>query len=381
MSAPSSMPLLTDESTQANVSQHKPNLASKAAHPASAQTGTPSVTKKTIEIAVKGKWFRVPALEVQGKDIIVQGKSIRTASIEAEEWLETEVEDPELCLRTLKEESSPEFRADVFTFAQKLPVTQQKYDYPVEWESIAAIPLTSFKDWWEKLPQESRKNTRRAQKRGVVVEVKELNAALIQDIMVLNNDSPIRQGKTFTHYGKTLEQVTKDQQAFLDRCDYICAYADGELIGLTKLIYRGDVASILTFLSKASQSDKRPANALMAKVVERCEQKGISHLIFGMYNYGNKRHTPLREFKIRNGFTEILAPRYYVPLTFKGALSVKLKFHRGPLGLLPHSVISVLVNARARWNAFKLSRCSSMPERPNSDRQTGRSNPPAGSNL
>ena len=379
------MPLLTDESTSAKLGQPKPNVATEVVSLAGAKTDAQSDpqngAKKTIEIAVKGKWFRVPALEVQGKDIIVQGNWIRTASVEAEEWLETEVEDPELCLQALNHEACPEFRADVFTFAQKLPGTQPKYAYPVEWESIAAIQLTSFKDWWEKLPQESRKNTRRAQKRGVVVEVKELNTALIQDIMALNNDSPIRQGKTFTHYGKTLEQVTKDQQAFLDHCDYICAYADGELIGLTKLIYRGDVASILTFLSKASQSDKRPANALMAKIVERCEEKQISHLIFGMYNYGNKRHTPLREFKIRNGFTEILAPRYYVPLTLKGALSVKLKFHRGPLGLLPHSVISAIVNTRARWNAFKLSRCSSMPERPNSDRQTGRSNPPAGSNL
>jgi hypothetical protein len=163
----------------------------------------------------------------------------------------------------------------------------------------------------------------------------------------------VRQGKTFTHYGKTFDQVKKDQEAFLDRSDYICAYHEKELIGVVKLVYRGDVASILTFLPKASHHDKRPANAIMAKVVELCAEKRIHHLIFGRFNYGNKRHTPLREFKIRNGFEEISVPRYYVPLTVKGAISVRLKFHRGLLGLLPHSVITFLVNARSKLYAFK----------------------------
>jgi hypothetical protein len=91
----------------------------------------------------------------------------------------------------------------------------------------------------------------------------------------------------------------------------------------------------------------------MAKAVELCEQKGIHYLTFGKFNYGNKHHTPLREFKIRNGFGEIRVPHYYVPLTVKGAISVRLKLHRGLLGLLPHGVITFLVNTRAKLHAFK----------------------------
>ena len=45
--------------------------------------------------------------------------------------------------------------------------------------------------------------------------------------------------------------MTRDQADFLDRSDYICAYLGRELIGIVKLVYRGDVASILTFLPKA----------------------------------------------------------------------------------------------------------------------------------
>jgi hypothetical protein len=310
-------------------------------------------TRRNIEIAIKGKWITVPALEVNGKNIVVGGKWIRIARVEAEEWLESELEDPQRCVQVLKQQRSADLQADILSFAQKPPDIHRKYQFPVEWDSVAAVCLTSFQEWWDGLPQETRKNVRRAQKRGVVVQVRTLDDDLIRDLQILNNDSPVRQGKVFTHYGKTIDQVKKDQAAFLDRCDYICAYHEKELIGVVKLIYRGEVASILTFLPKASHHDKRPANAIMAKAVELCEQKGIHYLTFGKFNYGNKHHTPLREFKIRNGFGEIRVPHYYVPLTVKGAISVRLKLHRGLLGLLPHGVITFLVNTRAKLHAFK----------------------------
>jgi len=57
--------------------------------------------------------------------------------------------------------------------------------------------------WWDKLPQETRKNVRRSQKRGVLVTVKEFGDDLIRGLMELNNDSPERQGRPNTHHGKT----------------------------------------------------------------------------------------------------------------------------------------------------------------------------------
>ena len=66
-------------------------------------------------------------------------------------------------------------KADIFSFTQKLPATRPKYSYPMESESIAAISLISFKEWWEGLPQETRKNVRRSPKRGVVIRVEEFD--------------------------------------------------------------------------------------------------------------------------------------------------------------------------------------------------------------
>ncbi len=350
---------------------------------------SPAPTKKDaaadgkIEISVKGKWTTVPAVDFGGKAIITRGKWLGIAQVHDEQWLETELEDPQGCIEKLKERGSRGLRADVFTFSQKPSSTAPKYSYLMEKESVAAIHLASFKDWWEKLPQETRKNVRRSQKRGVVVEVRNFGADLIRGISEVNNDSPMRQRERNIYYGRSLVQVRKDYSSFLDRSDFICAYAGTEMIGFLKMVYRGDVASILNFTPKGSQSDKRPANALIAKAVELCEAKGISYLTYGKYNYGKKGDSPLREFKIRNGFEETLVPRFYVPLTNWGRVCLALKLHRGLLGLLPHGLISCAIRAREKWYDFKQprSRCSSMPERPNCDRQMGRSNPPAGSNI
>jgi hypothetical protein len=345
--------------------------------------GDEPTSTKFIEISVKGAWRRVPALPVEDKNIIVRGRWVRKAIVEAEEWLETELEDPEACVQKLKQQQSPALRADVLTFIQKLPAKLPKYGYPMEWHSIAAVHIQSFKEWWDKLPQETRKNVRRAQKRGVVVAVKSLDDELIRGIIDVNNDSPLRQKVPFTHYGKSFEQVKKDQSSFIDRSDFICAYVGSELIGFMKIVYRGKVASILQILPRASHSDKRPANALVAKAVELCEAKGISYLTYGMFNYGNKRDSSLRDFKVRNGFEEVLVPRFFVPLTPWGSICLKLGLHRGLLGILPHRVITLGVGARARWYDLtrKMSRRSSMPERSNRNRQMECSNPPAGSNT
>lgn len=337
----------------------------------------------SIEISVKGKWLKVPTLTVEGKNIIVKGRWVRKAIVEAEEWLETEVEDPELCVRTLKAQPSHGLRADIFSFTQKLPATSPKYSYPMEWHSTAVVRISTFKEWWDKLPQETRKNVRRSQKRDVVISVKSLDDELIRGIVEVNNDSPVRQKVPFAHYGKTFEQVKKDQSSFLDRSDFICAYLGSELIGFMKIVHRGEVASILQMLPRASHYDKRPANALVAKAIEVCEAKGVSYLTYGMFNYGNKGDSPLRDFKIRNGFEEMLVPRFYVPLNIRGSMCMKMKLHRGLLGVVPHSVITAGLRARATWYDFKqkMGRCSSMSERSNRNRQMECSNPPAGSNT
>ncbi len=335
-----------------------------------------------VQIRVKGRWEVVPAAEINGTKVLVKGKWLKTAAVRSEEMMTDELQNPELYVEKLKHERNPALRADIFTFTQKVPNAEPRYAYLAERESIAVIHVVSFREWWEGLPQETRKNVRRAQKRGLQVRVSDFDDDLIQGIRGVNDETPLRQGTANAYYGRSPAETRQLYGEFIGRCDFVCAYFGEELVGFLHLVYRGNVASILNLTTKPSHSDKRPANALMAKAVEICETRGISYITYGRYNYGNKHDSPLREFKVRNGFGETLVPRFYVPLNVWGAFCLRVKLHRGLVGILPHSAIVVGVRIRAKWYNFRQpqSRCSSTPERPNRTRQTERSTPPAGSN-
>src|SRR5271157_46847 len=337
--------------------------------------------ENSVEVRVKGRWVPVPVVELNGNKLIATGNRLRTAFVRGEDMMENELENPALYIEKLKGDANNTLRAHIFTFTQKLPATRPEYTYPMEWDSVAAIRLVSFKEWWEGLPQETRKNVRRSQKRHVQISVKVFDDDLIRGIKQVNDDSPLRQGMPNGYFGKSIEETRKLYGEFVGRCDFICACVGEELVGFLHLVYRGDIASILNLTTKPGHFDKRPANALLAKAVELCEEKRISYITYGRYNYGNKRDHPLRQFKIRNGFGEVLVPRYFVPLTRWGWLCMKARLHRGLVGILPHSVITVGVRARSLWYKFKvfMSRCSSMLERPNRNRLMESSNPPAGS--
>jgi hypothetical protein len=301
------------------------------------------------EVYSRGRWRQAAALEVDAHTIVITGKWLKVASVRSEAWLEAEIPNPDRCVSELIRQKGQIGCADIFTFGQKLPDTSPKHSYPMEWDSVAAIRLTSFDDWWRGLPQASRKNVRRAQKRGVIVSVREFNDEIVNGLVDLHGVSPLRQGKRNREFGKSFAELKKDHSSFLDRSDFICAYFGDELIGLLKIVYCGQVATILNLEPKATHDDKRPGNALIAKAVELCAAKGMAYVTYGRFNYGNKRGDALQEFKIRNGFGEILVPRFYVPLTNWGCVCLKLGLHRGLLGMLPSRAIRVLLNSRAVW--------------------------------
>jgi hypothetical protein len=314
-------------------------------------TDGPSIGR--TEVSVNGRWVAVPALDVDGSVLTIEGRWIRIAALRDEEWVENELANPELCISRLKAVRKP--RVDIFTFTQRPPVTDPKYHYPLERVSLAVAHVRDFTSWWEQLPQETRKNVRRAEKRGIVIRVQEFNDDLVRGIADVQNETPVRQGRRYMHYGKTLQQVKRDYSDFADRSDFICAYYGDEFIGFLELVYRGDIASILQLNSKMSHYDKRPSNALLAKAVELCSSKRVSYLTYGRFNYGNKSDSSLRDFKIRNRFEEMLMPRFYVPLTAWGKVCLRTKLYRGLMGFLPSCVITTLVRARAKWYKHKMS--------------------------
>ncbi len=301
--------------------------------------------KDSIEIAVRGKSVRVPAIQIDGRTIVVTGGLIKTATVRDEEFVEDEViQDPRAFISKLVDSG---LRVDILTFAQKVDEATPKCAFPFEWDNAAVACIGSFNEWWEKLPQESRKNVRRAAKRGVIVQLASFDERFIQGIKEIYDEMPIRQGRRFWHFGKDLEAIKNENRTYLDRSEFIGAYHDGELIGFMKFVRVGRIATMMQILSKAAHYDKRPMNAMIAKAVEVCQEKGLSYLIYGKFTYGNKTQSQIADFKRRNGFVQMDFPRYFIPLTLKGKLVLRLNLHRGLLGILPSWLIDWLWRLRS----------------------------------
>jgi hypothetical protein len=306
-----------------------------------------------MEISIKGKWVSVPTIEIGGASLVVSGKGVRIAEIHDEDWIEGEVEDPEVYIRALKGKVSPALRADIFTFTQKLPNTEPRFSYPFEWDNVAAIGLTTLDDWLKGISSDTRRNVKTAAKRGVVTRVTPLDERLVRGIIEINNESAVRQGRLFHHYGKDFETVYKDYCTFQERTDFIGAYLEDELIAFMKIVHVGKIAAIMQNLSKISHHDKRAANALMAKAVETCVNRGSDYLTYIKYTYGRKRESSLTEFKRRNGFQEVKIPRYFVPLTAKGKVAMGLKLHKSLVDVLPEKVTYSLLQLRSKWHEWR----------------------------
>ena len=302
-------------------------------------------TGDRVEISVAGRVEEVPFIEINGRMIIVEGRWLTVASVHDEEWQEGDVvPDPVEFIAGLRKHEG--FSADLFTFSQKPTDRTPRYAYAYEWESIAAIPVISYSDWWtNRVSTDLRNDVRKAAKRGLVVRAVPYSDDFVRGIKEIYDETPIRQGRLFWHYKKDFEEVKRANATYLERSEFVGAYVGDELVGFLKIVYVDRFAKLMQIISKDAHRNRRPMNALIAKAVELIDAKGCSLLTYGNYHYAQGADS-VTAFKSRNGFEEILVPKYYVPLTAKGKLALRLHLHHGIKALVPNSVRQNLKRAR-----------------------------------
>lgn len=304
------------------------------------------------EIRIRGRDTRVPGVVIGGRTTVVLGRWLRVAQPKDEDLIEgVSIPDPGPFLRELCE--SP-LSADIFTFADYPPWPNRLLPYHMEWDNWASLTISTYDDWWQRLPQESRKNVRRAAKRRVVVKLVPFNDELVAGIKGIYDESPVRQGRTFWHYGKSLDAVRRMNETYANRSVFIGAYLDDTLVGFVKLVFIGEVGTLMQIVAMHAHRDKRCMNALLAEAVRACERRGCTMLAYGNYTYGNNSDSSLAEFKRRNGFVELKFPRYFVPLTIKGRLAIAMNLHKGLIGMLPRAILKQMLKVRNAANELRL---------------------------
>jgi hypothetical protein len=286
-------------------------------------------------------------MKVCDRDVHIEGRLIRIGHLEGDKY--ESLADPKAALEALRASG---VRIDLFTFLQKLPRTSPEYDYPMEWDNLAVLPVSTYEHWWTKqLNNKTRNMVRRAEKNGVIVREVPFDDGLVEGITRIYNEVPYRQGKPFPHYGKDFETVRRISATFPDQSTFIGAFLDGNLIGFIKLVSDRDrgQASLMHVVSMYQHRDKAPTNALIAQAVRSCAERGIPYLVYSNFAYGKKQRDTLSDFKEYNGFQRIDLPRYYVPLTFAGRAALRLQLHRRLTDRIPESVQGRIRRIRSFW--------------------------------
>lgn len=293
-------------------------------------------------------------MRVGGKNVEVNGRLLRVGRLAAEGF--EFVEDPEAALSNVTG-TGVETGMDLFTFIQRLPETAPRYNYPMEWDNVAALPISAYENWWTRqISAKTRNMVRRAFKKGLIVREVPFDSQLVKGICRIYNECPVRQGRPFPHYGKDIDAVREMSATFLDSSVFIGAFLGEELVGFAKLTIDDarSQAAVMHIVSLTKHRDKAPTNALIAEAVKACEKRALPYLVYSKFSYGSKRGDSLSDFKARNGFQRVEVPRYYVPLTRLGALAFQLGLQHGIGSRIPQPAADWLRRVRNMWYERKI---------------------------
>jgi hypothetical protein len=225
--------------------------------------------------------------------------------------------------------------ADVFTFLDRswVHTLAPEKSWVKGDDNIALLHVTSYDDWLKNVGKKTRNMIRKAEKSGVETRIAEPNEKLAEGMWKIYNETPIRQGRAFPHYGVSLDAITKGLHS-TQNTTYIGAFLQDELVGFIQLLQGDNLTMISQILSLQKHWDKAVNNALVAKAVEVCANKHEQWLMYA--RMGN--HPSLDNFKQSNGFVKFPLTRYYVPLTRKGRVALRLGLQREMKDAFPQQI-------------------------------------------
>ena len=238
-------------------------------------------------------------------------------------------------------EKLSERNIDVFTFLDRkwcCPIPNPPSTWIRSEDNVGLLEIKDYDGWWSKVGKKTRNMVRRAEKSGVKVDVAQPNEKFVEGVWKIYNETPIRQDRAFPHYGEPLNTVARNISA-AQNSTFIGAFLQEELVGFIQIIHGDNIAVISQILSMQKHWDKSLNNALLAKAVQVCASNGERWVMYG--RIGN--HPSLDKFKESNGFVKFPITRYYVPLTWKGRVAIRLGLHREFKDALPQSLRGPLI--------------------------------------
>jgi hypothetical protein len=210
------------------------------------------------------------------------------------------------------------------------------------------LPLTTHEEWWTNLGFKPRNKVRKAQKSGVAVRAAALDDAFAQGVAAIYAETPVKQGRKFTHYGQSAADIKAELASFADQSVLIGAYFQDELVGFMKLFIHGSVARTVHIIGSTKHREKCVMDALISCAVELGCARGCKYLHYGSWTDGG-----VGVFREKHGFVRATTTRYFVPLTLRGHVMLALSMHLPLRERLPKSVVNPLRDLRAKLNDLR----------------------------
>lgn len=278
---------------------------------------------------------RILTVDEETKKIVVRKKLFFKVASDTQEYIKDVLPLDDFIVKLA------ERGVDIFTFVERkwcTTISNPPHFLVKTEDNIALLQLASYEDWWKNVGKKTRNMVRKAEKSGIKTEVVEPSEKLAEGIWKIYNETPIRQERAFPHYGTSLQTV---KRSLLSTKEYtfIGSFFEGELTGFIQLVHGDETAVISQILSLQKHFDKAVNNALIAKALELCANRKITWVMYG--RMGN--HPSLDKFKQSNGFSKFPINRYYVRITRKGRIAVRMGLHREAKDALPEPLKSALI--------------------------------------
>jgi len=226
-----------------------------------------------------------------------------------------------------------EEKVDIYTFIERCwccPIVNPSRKWLKVSDNIALATISSYDEWLSQIGKKTRNMIRKAEKAGMKTCPVVPSEEIVEGIWKIFNETPMRQGRLFPHYGKTLEEVREMVFYPVDGV-FIVAYLGDEMVGFIHLLFGDQIGVISQILSVQKYRDKAVNNVLVAKAIEICAQRQIQWVMYG--RVGN--HPSLDKFKESNGFVKYPLVRYFLVLTRKGKFAATLGLQRELKDRLP----------------------------------------------
>jgi hypothetical protein len=230
---------------------------------------------------------------------------------------------------------------DIFTYASRDFIKgSEPLSYKRVLDNVGLLNVESYDNWWKnQINKKARNSFRKAEKSGVYVKFFDCANMIPEEVFLgiwrIYNETPIRQERAFQHFGRSLESVKDLIRAISHKFGLFCAFIDRELIGFSLVIFGDQVAQISQILSAMSQFENCPNNALVVSIVRTCTDRGYFYITYGRMGLA---HPSLTKFKESNGFRQFNVNRYFIPLTYRGAVAIRLGVHQQLKDLAPEKL-------------------------------------------